>query len=481
MEMILIHAGHGHLIGSFLSPYSNHRVDNYGGSLENRAKFCIQIVDEIRNRVGNKLAIEMRISANELVPGGLTEEETIPFAKMLEGKIDLLHVSAGLLGNNRIVPEMIQPTYWPHCYHVHRAERFKKEVNIPITTIGSISDIETANQIIADGKADVVAMARGILVDPEIINKARRGQLEDIRPCMRCFMCNKRTRFFNSIRCATNPVLGRELDYAEIRPSLQKKKVVVIGGGPAGMEAARTAVIKGHEVVLLEKGSELGGNMKLAAGLNLKADLKKYYEYAIRQTLKDPGVTVKLDTEATLENVKAEAPDAIIVAVGADPILPPIPGSEKAVWVGDADTGRAEIGNTVVIVGAGATGAETALQYAIDGKDVTLIDGLDYTKTIVPEYPRGLSLKLEEYKIKILDQTMLQEITDEGARVITKDRKSVVLPAETVILSLGFKPRAELAHSFDELTTEVYYAGDCVKVGDIFTAVHGGFDTAVEL
>jgi pyruvate/2-oxoglutarate dehydrogenase complex dihydrolipoamide dehydrogenase (E3) component len=223
--------------------------------------------------------------------------------------------------------------------------------------------------------------------------------------------------------------------------------------------------------------------MKLAAGLELKADLKKYYEYAVRQTLKDEGVKVKLNTEATLETVKAETPDAIIVAVGADPILPPVPGSDKdkVVWVGDADTGKAEIGNTVVIAGAGATGAETALQYAIDGKDVTLIDGLDYAKTIVPEYPRGLSLKLEEYKIKILDQTMLLEVTDEGAVVITKDRKRVLLPADTVILSLGFKPRKELAHSFDEITTEVYYAGDCVKVGDIYTAVHGGFDIAVEI
>ncbi|MDR2487534.1 MAG: FAD-dependent oxidoreductase, partial [Clostridiales Family XIII bacterium] len=328
MEMVMIHAGHGHLIGSFLSPYSNHRTDSYGGSLENRTKFAIRVIDEIRNRVGDRLAIEMRMSANELTPGGLVEEETIPFAKMMEGRVDLLHVSAGLLGNNRIVPEMIQPTYWPHCYHVHRAARFKQEVSIPITTIGSIPDIETADRIIAEGKADVVAMARAILCDPEIVNKGRQGRMEDIRPCMRCFTCNKRTRYFNSIRCAVNPVLGRELDYAELRPALRQKKVIVIGGGPAGMEAARTAAQRGHAVVLFEKGAQLGGNMTLAAGLALKEDLRRYCEFAVRQTTKAEGVEIRLGTEATPELVGAEHPDAIVVCVGADPVLPKIPGAD---------------------------------------------------------------------------------------------------------------------------------------------------------
>jgi 2,4-dienoyl-CoA reductase-like NADH-dependent reductase (Old Yellow Enzyme family)/thioredoxin reductase len=483
-EMVMIHAAHGHLIPQFLSPMTNKRTDRYGGSLENRARFAVEVLDAIRAKVGNKLAIEWRISANELVPDGLTEDDTIEFVKLIEDKIDLLHVSAGLLSESRIIPHMIQPTYFPHCYNVHRAEYLKKALNVPIATVGSVHDMYEAEEIVATGKADIVAMARAILVDPEIVNKAARGQEDDIRPCLRCHTCNKLTAAFYPIRCAVNPVLGRELTYVPLPKAEAKKKVVVVGGGPGGMQAALTASQRGHDVVLFEKNDQLGGNLLLAAGLKIKADMREYLAWLIRQTEKAEGVTLKLGTEATAEIVKAEKPDAVIVAAGSEPLIPRIPGidGKNVVWVGDVDAGRAKVGQNVVIAGGGATGAEAALQLAKDGHAVTMIDLLDFG-TLTPEYPRGLLYLLEDLKVDMRFGVKLEEITDTGAVVLDSKWRRTELAADTVVLSFGFVPRtaAETFKALESPDTQVYVIGDCLKPQTIKEAVHGGFNTAAEI
>jgi len=480
-EMVLIHGGHGHLISQFLSPFANKRTDRYGGSLENRARFAIEVLNAVRKKVGNRLALEYRISANELVKGGMQEEETIEFVKMIEDKIDLLHVSAGVLSDNWTLPHMIQPTYLPHEYNVHRAEKLKKALDIPITTVGSISSIEAADRILVEGKADMVAMVRSILADPEIVNKALHG-LTDARPCLRCFTCNNQTRNFYPVRCSVNPVLGREINYSDIRPAEEKKKVVIIGGGPAGMQAALTASSRGHEVILYEKTGRLGGSLIYAGALEIKADMKRYTEWLVHQTENDSGITINLNAEATAGKVASDNADVVIVAVGADPVSADFPGATKAnvYWVGDVNIGNASVGENVVVIGGGFTGSETALQLAKDGKKVTVIDKLDLM-SVQSDWPRGLAEQLEEYGVRFLTEMKVGEITDKGVIVINDKGERSTITADTVILSLGFEPRTATVDQFRNLAADVYIIGDCRKARTVKEAVHDGFNVAVEI
>ena len=482
MEMIMLHGAHGHLLSQFLSPTFNKRTDEYGGSLENRARFVLELLTEIRKRVGNKLAIEYRISATEKVIGGMEEEETLKFAKMIQDKIDLLHVSSGTLNNPEASQEMISPTYLPHCYNVHYAERFKKELSVPIATVGSISDMQTAESIVAEGKADIIVMARAIIADHEIVNKTRRGENGEVRPCLRCNQCTLRTRNCIPIRCTISPTIGRETEYSNILPALSKKKVVIAGGGPAGMMAALTASSRGHEVILFEKSERLGGNLILASGPEFKDDMKKYLEWLIRQVEKDANITIKLQSEVTPEKIKARKPDAVIIAVGADPLVPEalVKGKSNVVLAGDVHVDRVKTGDTVVVAGGGLTGCEVALHLAQSGKKVTIIDMLD-KKTLTADIPRAFVTLLEKNKVSFLTEVRLDEITDAGVTIIDKSLKRTNLPADTVVLSLGYVPRSGVKEDYRDIVPDTFFVGDCRKPNDLFQAVHDAFNFAVEL
>jgi NADPH-dependent 2,4-dienoyl-CoA reductase/sulfur reductase-like enzyme len=279
-----------------------------------------------------------------------------------------------------------------------------------------------------------------------------------------------------------NPGLGRELDYAAFSPARTKKKVVIVGGGPAGMQAALTASERGHEVVLFEKSEKLGGNLVLASGLAIKGDMRRYLGWLVRQTEKAPGVTLKLDTEATLQIVKAENPDVIILALGADPLIPDIPGIHSAhvVWAGDVDAGKVKAGDTVVVAGGGSTGGETALQLAMDGKKVTMIDMLSHA-AVIAGWPRGLADLLEQHGVRFLTDVKLEGVTGTGALVIDNAWKRFEIPADTVILSLGFLPPLEKVAIFKDAAPDVYAIGDCLKPQAVKEAIHDAFNVAVEI
>lgn len=488
MDMIMVHGAHGHLISQFLSTQSNLRTDGFGGSLINRARFAIEILDAIREKVGDKLAIEYRISADELVSGGLTVEEQLEFARVIQDKIDLLHVSAGKLYAPETVPMMIQPTYVQRGVNVHFAELFKKELKVPITTVGSIN-MEIAEQIVAEDKADMVAMIRTFLADPNCISKARMGQTEKIRPCVRCNTCIEIVHlpYHLPIRCAVNPILGRAAEFVNLPAVTQMKKVVVIGGGPAGMEASRTAAERGHDVVLFEKDDKLGGALNFASALPFKADMKNYLDWAVRTTMNTVNLKVNISTEATTEIIKAENPDVLIIAVGSSPIIPNLPGidGENVIWAGNVDTGNVKVGDRVVLAGAGLTGSETALFLAEKGKKVTIIDmqNLEQIDQGIP-FINIIKLRsmLKLYNVEVITGVKLEGVTDMGAIVLDKNLNRREIPCDTVVLSLGVKPREEVVQLFNGLAPEVHVIGDChTERGNLWNATNNGFNAAIEI
>ncbi|NLM20134.1 MAG: FAD-dependent oxidoreductase [Peptococcaceae bacterium] len=500
MDICLVHGGHGNLISQFTSPLYNHRTDEYGGSLENRARFAIEVCDAIRRKVGEDFVIEFRISADEIAEEGMHFEETLQLIGLLKDHIDILHVSAGLHSdfNMKYYRNWCQNYMMDRCFNVHYARDIKKAYpDLLVTTVGSITSIDYAEEIIAKGWADFVAMCRPLMADPDMPRKYAENRPEDRRPCLRCDTCTKHLFVPKPIYCAVNPIsaMTSELRDGVIPKAPVKKKVAVIGGGPAGIQAMETLLERGHDVTLYEKTGSLGGNVQGAALPPFKIDCQDYLKWLKHTAAKcqAKGAKILLNTEATKDMLDVENYEAIIIAIGADPIIPStIPGIEKkhVHWTPDAEADKTLVGEKIVIVGAGSLGIEAAIEFHDEGKKVTVIEMKDPDKSwsdlMEAAGPVGVEFQsiLKDKGIPVKYYNRLKEICDN--KVICDDLQTgqvVEYEADTVLLAMGMCPRTnkveELRHCAPE--TNVYIVGDCYKVGTIGTAVNQAFQAALHI
>ncbi|HBG4971441.1 TPA: FAD-dependent oxidoreductase [Clostridioides difficile] len=480
-EMIMIHGGHGWLINQFLSPYFNKRTDKYGGSLENRVRFAKEVLDSVRKTVGPGFPIEFRMSGSELFEGGYDLDYGIEIAKLLESRVDLLHVSAGTYQRGFAVthPSM----FLEHGCNVYLAEEIKKHVNIPVATIGALNDPEMMEEIIASGKADVIYMARALLADHELPRKVMSNQDEKIVKCLRCFTCMAERATTSTRRCTVNPLIGRELDGTEVVPVLKSKKVLIAGGGPGGLQAAITAVKRGHKVILCEKTNELGGILKGEQALPFK-----YEMYELGNTFgkiaKDLGVEVRLNTTVTKEYVDNENVDALIIAVGSEPLVPPIEGlnGENVVIVNDYYLEKEKVTDEVVVLGGGLAGCEVAIHLAQEGKTVHLVE---MRAELAPDANiRHRPILLEEIErqgIYVYTEHKGLSVTTEGVVCMNKSGNKINIPGTSVICALGQKPRREVVDTLLDCAPYVAQIGDCVRASTITNAVYQGHHAALDI
>ena len=485
-DTLLIHGGHGTLLQEFVSPRSNHRTDEYGGSIENRARFPLMVLDRIRSRVGRDLLIEYRISGSECVPGGFEIDECIEFLKVIQDRIDIAHISAGVVREPRL-RAITHPTgFLPEAANAYLAKAVKAcpDIHIPVLTVGAFQAPEAIERVLKNGEADIVAMARGTIADPYTVQKIREGRPQDIVPCIKCFHCLddfKKTHYYS---CAVNPIAGRETQLDMLVPKQYTlKNVAVIGGGPGGMKTAILAAERGHTVTLFEKQNALGGQLNDADFMSFKYDLKNYKNYLIRHVEQHPNITVKLGTEATPEQIEAMKFDTVICAIGAVPLIPRIPGVDchNVIWAGDSFFAPERVGSELVIIGGGQVGCETGVHYGMNGKKVTI---LEMQSKLAPDamrtYQEELEGQVHDHCTAILG-ARVTKIEEDGVTYEDTDGQTHKVPADTVILAVGMRPLNAQAETFRGCAENFRKLGDCVKVGNVKTVTRAAFDAAMTI
>ncbi|NQT74743.1 MAG: FAD-dependent oxidoreductase [Chloroflexi bacterium] len=487
----------GYLFNQFISPLTNNRDDEYGGDFERRLRFPVETVEKVRESVGPGFPISYRTCGDEFMKGGNRQGEMKFVAQAVEkAGADVINVTAGW--HQSFIPLITMDV--PRGTFVYLAQGTKEVVNVPVIACNRINDPFLAEQILQNGQADMIGMARALLTDPELPNKAAEGRFDEIRPCVGCNQgCLDSAFSMREISCVFNPAAGREAEFDLIRAE-KSKKVFVIGGGPAGMEATRVAALRGHNVTLFEKADKLGGQLNLAAIPPGRGELANAVSYLVG-AIQRAGVRVKLGKEVDIELITREKPDVVILAAGAIPIHPNIPGieGENVVFAADVLEGKAEVGETVVIIGGGAVGIETALfvakkgttsaeaavflavggamaaeaaiQLTQKGKHVTILEMLDKIgQDMGITTLSSLRLHLRQHGAEVITEAKAERITESGIEY-TKDSQSIFAAADTIIIAVGSQPECELAEKLQGLVSEIHQIGDCVSARTVREAI----------
>ena len=482
IDMVLVHGGHGWLLGQFMSPTMNHRTDKWGGSLENRMRFSLLVIEKIRKACKNNMLIEYRMSGSEIIEGGYGIEEGIKMAEILDGKVDIIHVSAGVHEDPDAFVVTHPSMFIEHGCNVHLAAEIKKHVKTPVATVGGLNDPDMMEQIIASGQADIVEIARQSICDPYFPEKAFSGRKDDITKCCRCFTCFYNYLTNRTFCCALNPVVGNELENKSGFPASTPKKVMVVGGGVGGMEAAITAAKRGHTVTLFEKNDRLGGQLLSEQYIPFKQDMYNFAK-VLERRLKETNAEIRLNTEITAEDVAKLKADVVMVAIGATPVIPPIEGidSPKVAGLLALHSKEPQVGQKVVILGGGLVGSEAAIYLDGLGKDVTVVEMKDdWAADSYFMHKNAMNIYIRNSLIKIYTDTMAKAVTEEGLTCETKDGE-LLLEADTILLAAGMKTDQEIVNSFYNTADRVFMIGDCVKPGRVLEAVTLGYNRAIDV
>jgi 2,4-dienoyl-CoA reductase (NADPH2) len=478
-DFVEIHGAHGYLVCEFMSPLANKREDSYGGDLDGRVRFPVQIIEGIRT-VTPGFPIQFRISGSEYVEGGLTIEENSKIVKKLVAAgVASISVSAG---NWQTLHYIMGPMFMQPGYLVGDAAAIKKAVDVPVIAVGRIHSVELAERVLQNNQADMVALGRALIADPEWVSKLESGHGEDIRPCISCNTCVDYVSRALEARCTVNADLGREYD-SQLTPATHPLRILVVGAGPAGLEAARVARLRKHEVTLVERSSRLGGKLHVSAAAPSKGDIHNFINYLSRQVCKT-GVKVETERELSKDDILAMRPNVILLATGSSPVVPPINGVKgpNVVVAEDLLMQQVAVGKRVAIVGGGGTGCETAEYLAARGHKVVILEMMAHIGLNIEAITRRwMFYELRKAGVELMTKSKVVRIEPDRVFYSNHDGEEQVFECDNVVIALGYRSNDDLDFCDEDFEISSYRIGDCQKPGTILDAVAAGANIAARI